>query len=141
VAPEACLAWDGLPGGRRVREGARRGPRRGCRVGKNKMVVKGRGVPAGLFQGAGSVFQRAGGRSPARSRRLRRPWAMRLTLELQGSQDRVLQGTCFRLGRRRGIDSRYCCSFYYYYFIILLWIFYRVGRFRRYPVAAARFIS
>lgn len=60
------------------------------------MVVKGRGVLAGLFQGAGSVFQRAGGRFPARSRRLRRPWAALLTLELQGSQDRGLQGTCFR---------------------------------------------
>lgn len=56
MAPEAFVAWDGLPGGRRVGEGARRGPRRGCRVGKNRIVVKGRGVPAGLFQGDGGLL-------------------------------------------------------------------------------------
>lgn len=52
MALEAGVAWEVLRRGRRVCEVARRGPGSSYRVGKNKIVVKRRGVPDGLFQGA-----------------------------------------------------------------------------------------
>lgn len=54
MALEAGVAWEGLHGGRRVGEMAGRGSGSSYRVGKNEILVKRRGVPDGLFQGAPS---------------------------------------------------------------------------------------
>ena len=53
VAPEPVVAWDGLEGGRRIREkeSAGRGSWSRCRVGKNEIVVKRRGFPGCPFAG------------------------------------------------------------------------------------------
>lgn len=51
MAPEARVAWDGLQDGRWEHEVARQGPVPRSRVGKNKIVVKRRGVADGLLRG------------------------------------------------------------------------------------------
>jgi hypothetical protein len=67
VALEARVAWDGQSLGRRVVEVAGGGSGRWCRVGKNEIVVKARGVPDGLFfPGEGQAT--GGGLVPGASR-------------------------------------------------------------------------